>query len=65
MKTIRTHVKRGKITVEQAAAAARVAKDCLDRALYDSTYANKKYNTEIGQEHIYKTAGIELLSLRN
>ena len=59
IKTIRTHVKRGKITEEQAAAAARVAKNCVDKALYDSVYANTKYKTEIGQEYIYKEAGIK------
>ena len=60
MKTIRTHVKRGKITEQQAATAARIAKECIDRALYDSAYANTLYKTEIGQDFIYNTAGIIL-----
>jgi hypothetical protein len=58
MKTIRTHVRRGKITEEQAKAASRVARDRLDMAMEDTVYANTKYIMEIGQDSIYKAAGI-------
>jgi hypothetical protein len=60
MKTIRTHVKRGKITEKQAEAAALVAKNCYNKAIYEYDYAQTDYIKEIGQEFIYKKAGIKL-----
>ena len=59
LKTIRTHVRRGKITEEQAALASKIAKDRIDKALYDSVYANTDYKIEIGQDSIYEAAGIK------
>ena len=60
MKTIRTHVKREKITEEQAAVAARIARERFEKAMEDTVYANTLYKTEIGQESIYEAAGIKL-----
>ena len=60
LKTIRTHVRRGKITEEQAAAAARIAQNCRDKALYDVVYANTHYKAEISQDSIYDAANIKL-----
>jgi hypothetical protein len=60
MKTICTHTKRGKITEEQATVAKKVAKDCYDRALMDPDYADSQYIIDIGQDMLYKSAGIEL-----
>ena len=60
MKTIRTHVRRGKITEEQAAIAAEITKERFWKAMEDVVYANTLYATEIGQDSIYKAAGIKL-----
>jgi len=60
MKTIRTHVKRGKITEEQAATAAEITRERFWKAMEDVVYANTLYVTEIGQDSIYKAAGIKL-----
>ena len=60
LKTIRTHVMRGKLTEEQAALAARIARDRFEQAMIDTDYANTKYFTEIGQDSVYKAAGIQL-----
>jgi hypothetical protein len=60
LKTICTHTKRGKITEEQAIVAKQIAKDCYDRALMDTDYANSQYLADIGQDMLYISAGIEL-----
>lgn len=60
MKTIRTHVMRGKITEEQAAIAAEITRERFWKAMEDVVYANTLYVTEIGQDSIYKAAGIKL-----
>ena len=60
LKTIRTHVKRGKITEEQATIAKRLAIDCYDRALMEPEYAETQYLTDIGQDALYAKAGIYL-----
>lgn len=60
MKTIRTHVSRGKITEEQAATAAEITRERFWKAMEDVVYANTLYATEIGQDSIYKAAGIKL-----
>ena len=60
LKTIRTHVKRGKINEEQAAVAARITRDRFEKAMEDAVYANTRYKTEIGQDSIYEAAGIKL-----
>jgi len=60
MKTIRTHVKRGKITEKQATVATRITRDRFEKAMEDTVYANTKYKIEIGQDSIYEAAGIKL-----
>ena len=59
LKTIRTHVKRGKLTEEQAAIVSRIARDRFERAMMDIDYANTKYIVEIGQDSVYEAAGIK------
>jgi hypothetical protein len=56
MKTIRTHVRRGKITEEQAQVAALIAKERLAMAMEYTVYANTKYISEIAQNSIYEAA---------
>jgi hypothetical protein len=60
LKTIRTHINRGKITEVQATIAKRLAIDCYDRALMDPDYADTQYLLDIGQDMLYKSAGINL-----
>ena len=59
LKTIRTHVKRGKLTEEQAVIVSRIARDRFERAMMDIDYANTKYMVEIGQDSVYEAAGIK------
>jgi hypothetical protein len=58
LKSIRTHVKRDKISEDDAARAAAVALERMQRALWDNVYANGDYKTEIKQPSIYAAAGV-------
>lgn len=58
MKAIRTHIKRGKITEDEAARAAAIANERMQRALWDNAYANGDYKIEIKQPSVYAAAGI-------
>ena len=60
LKTIRTHFQRKKIDDKQAEAAKKVAQECYYRMLSDTEYANTLYKIEIGQDSVYKAAGIKL-----
>jgi hypothetical protein len=60
LKVIRIHLKRGKITTEEAKRAKKIAQNRRDRALEDTVYANTLYKKEIGQDSIYEAVGIKL-----
>jgi hypothetical protein len=60
LSTICTHVRRGKLTKAQAKIAKQIARDRYDMAMTDPVYAEMKYFEEIGQNSVYKAAGIKL-----
>ncbi len=51
---IRKRKSRGSITAEECAKAQAYIKDCYDRAIRDSVYAEKQYKADIELEHIFK-----------
>ena len=59
LKTIRTHVKRGKITETQAEVAKRIAEYRYNKAMMEPEYADTMYMTEIGQDSLYEAADIK------
>jgi len=58
--TIDKHVRRGKITKEQAETAKRHIEDLLDRAMADNEYFLNDYNSDMKQDAVYASVGIEL-----
>ncbi|MCL2857251.1 MAG: DUF6076 domain-containing protein [Oscillospiraceae bacterium] len=58
--TIDKHVQRGKITLEQAAAAKRYIEKLHDKAEFDNDYFNNEYKEDMEQEAVYAAVGIKL-----
>ena len=58
--TIDKHVQRGKITLEQAAAAKQYIEKLHDKAELDNGYLNNGYKEDMEQDAVYAEVGIKL-----
>lgn len=60
LNTIRVHVAKGKITIEEAGRAKKVAQNLCKRALRDNDYAKNSYIEDISQDAVYSAAKVLL-----